>query len=130
MSQVTPRGKWLLGQALGVGTGVGGFVKGMTHAEPAHANVMDQTQTQEYRKAQSAIQAGQGDSPTRSGSLWQALSKTGPTPRETAAGMEQEQQRFEADLRKINPGATVPSEQRMLREMNQVNPKAYQGWAQ
>ncbi len=111
--------------ALGLGgSPVTAAVGGMTYSTPAAAPVLDATQTAEYRKAQAAIAAGRGDDPTRSGSLWQSMLKTGPSARQTAAGMEQQQQAFEADLRQRQPQIPLPSEQRILRETNRYNPRA------
>lgn len=118
MNPLTPIGKGLLGDALGVGTGIGGFVKGMAYSAPAQAQVLDETQTQEYRAAQAAVKAGQGDAPTRSGSLWQSLIKAGPTPNQTIEAAHQRQQMMDETYRQ--PGKPSFSEQRMLTAMRKA----------
>ena len=116
--KVAPLGKDALGDALGVGTGVGGVIKGMTHSDPAFAPVLDETKTQGYQKAQAAARAGQGDTPTRSGSLWEVLMKSGPTPNQTIEAAHQRQQ--QTDERFRQPGQPSFSEQRMLNAMQRA----------
>lgn len=116
--QFTPRGKALIGSIVGVGAGPVGFVKGMTHSEPAQAAVLDETQTNEYRQAQAAVRAGQGDKPTRAGSLWQTLMKTGPMPNQTIDAAHQRQQVTDEAFRQ--PGKPAFSEQRMLNDMQRA----------
>lgn len=116
--QITPRGKMVAGALLGVGGGVGGFVKGMTHSEPAQAAVLDETRTQAYRQAQSAVKAGQGDTPTRAGSLWDVVMKKGPTPNQTIDVAHQRQQQMDEEFRQ--PGKPSFSEQRMLNDMSRA----------
>lgn len=103
---------------LGVGTGVAGFVKGMTYSEPAYAPVIDETQTQEYRNAQAAVRAGQGDSPTRSGTLWQSVMKSGPTPNQQMEEAHQRQAQTDEAFRQ--PGQPSFSEQRKLNDMQRA----------
>lgn len=119
MPQITPRGQKIMADTLlGVGGGVGGFVKGMTHSPPAQAAVVDETQTRAYQQAQAAVQAGQGDTPTRSGSLWHALMKTGSTPNQTIDAAHQRQQAMDEALRQ--PGKPAFSEQRKLNDMRKA----------
>lgn len=98
-----------LGEAFGIGTGVGGFVKGMVHSDPAQARVLDVTQTREYRDAQSAAQQG-------------LIPLFGENPKDALKRMEGEQAQFDEEYRQMT-GASSPTEQRILRETNRFNPR-------
>lgn len=113
----------VLGDVLGVGAGVSGLVKGMTHSDPAHSVVTDETQTRAYRQAQSAAQAGLGHTPTRSGSLWDAIFKTGPTPHQTLQDAHQRQAVMDEAFRQ--PGKPSFSEARMLHDIYQAQGGQY-----
>jgi hypothetical protein len=99
-----------LGQVFGVGTGVGGFVKGMTHSEPAQAQVLDVTQTREYRDAQAAAKQG-------------LIPLFGEDPKNTISRLESEQAAFDEKYRQMT-GASSPTEQRILQETNRFNSRA------
>jgi hypothetical protein len=103
-------GKDLLGEAIGVGTGIGGFVKGMTHSEPAQAQVLDVTMTNEYRNAQDMARKGMKP-------------LFGEDPKETLKRLETQQAAFDNQYHQMT-GATPPTDRRILRETNRFNPKA------
>lgn len=96
-----------LEEALGIGAGFGGFVKGMTHSDPARAPVLDVTQTREYRTAQEM--ARQGLKPL-----------FGEDPNITLQRLEQEQANFDEQYRRMT-NAPSPTEQRMLRDANRFS---------
>ena len=122
-------GEQLGGMALDLGKGTMGIAKAMTRSDPAQAAVLDPTQTRAWRDAQAQIRAGQGDDPTRSGSLWQFINKSGPTPNQTRQTMidnqASRQQAVDAASRQQFPGKPTPTEQRVLAEANRYNPRAY-----
>lgn len=101
----------------GVGPGVGGFVSGMTYSPDTQAQVLDVTQTREYRNAQNA--ARQGQTP---------LFGLGEAPEAALQRMQQQQALFDEQYRQMTGGPS-PTEQRMLNEMNQFNPRAMPGYA-
>jgi len=113
----------VLDSALGIGTGAGGFVTGMTRSAPARATVNDVTQTQEYQRAQDAIRQGRGNQPTP-GLLGLKGVLAGPSPVETAREMEQRQAIYDEQYRQMT-GQPSPTEQRMLQEMNRASGKGY-----
>jgi hypothetical protein len=84
---------------------------------------MDETRTRAYQGALARQRQGQGDLPTRSGSLWQALTRTGPTANQTLQAAQQRQAVFDEQTRQ--PGRPSVTEERMLLDMNQTNPRAY-----
>ncbi len=83
--------------SLGVGPGLVGFAKGMTHSDPAQAAVMDVTLTREYQDALKGSRGAGGNTPTP-GLLGMTA---GPWAGET------------------------PNERRMLMQGNQWNPRAF-----
>lgn len=93
----------------GVGTGAMGFVKGMTHSDPAQAQVLDVTGTNEYRDAQNM--ARQGIKPL-----------FGEDPEQTIKRLEAQQAVFDEQYRQMT-GAASPTEQRILRDTNRFNPR-------
>lgn len=110
--------------AMDIGTGPAGIARGMMRASPAQAAVLDETKTAEYQQAQAAIQRGQGDQPTRGDTLWEALTHSGPTPKQTVQAAHQRQAQLDEALRR--PGQPSVSEQRKLNDMNQFKLRAYQ----
>lgn len=122
-------GEQLADVALDLGKGTFGIVQGATRSDPAQAAVIDPTQTRAWRDAQAQIRSGQGDKKTHSGSLWQFLTKTGPTPNQTRQTMidnqASQQQAVDAASRQQFPGKPTPTEQRVLAEANRYNPRAY-----
>ena len=102
---------------LDIGRGPTGFVSGMLHSEEAKAPVLDQTRTQEYQDAKKAIQAGRGDIRGRPGNLWQFVSGTAETPRQSVQRMDAEQKATDVDMERRYRQNLTPDE-RVLADTN------------
>lgn len=114
----------LSAEAMGMGTGVLGLAKGMTHSDPAQAAVMDVTRTREYQDALRGSRGAGGNTPTPGLLGMTAGPWAGETPNETLARLYQQQAQNDEMVRRATGGPS-PTENRMLMQGNQWTPRAF-----